>query len=299
MEDRELKVKIQAFAKPSFARFMLQVAWQWALLAAGIGAYVMNPSIPMFLAASIVVGISQHGLAVLGHEGVHFCISRKKWLNDFVGSFFCMYPAMMTVTAYRDFHFPHHKDPGSESDPETPLRRDLGKDWVPSFDMKKGMKLWALSFVGLSVRELIVFVKCIPIGNIKDRVGLLAFWGVAGFVAYETGNLSVIGLCVYALSTTYFSHMRIQGWHEHSLSESNDTKTSRYSLPNPLYRLVMPNNIWMHYEHHKYPNVPFYRLGKVRELDKTSRVFTLDEMVAEEIVQYQRLNDRRSNEKAA
>ncbi|MEK7358412.1 MAG: fatty acid desaturase [Bdellovibrionota bacterium] len=293
MEEKELKIKVQQLSKPSLARFMAQVVWQWALLAAAIGAYVAYPSIPMFFLASIVVGISQHGLVVLGHEGVHFCITRKKWLNDFIGSLFCFYPVGMTVTAYRDFHFPHHKTPTSPEDPETPLRRDLGRDWVPTFSMKKGMRLWFLSFFGFSLRETLVFVKCLPMGNVKDRVGMLLFWGVASFIAYKTGHLSVIGLCYYALVTTYFSHMRIQGWHEHSLSESNDVMTSRYSLPNPLYRLLMPNNIWLHYEHHKYPNIPFYRLEQVRELDQTAKIFSFEEMVDAELVQHQRQSEHK------
>jgi fatty acid desaturase len=40
----------------------------------------------------------------------------------------------------------------------------------------------------------------------------------------------------------------------------------------------MPHNIWVHYEHHKYPGVPFYNLEKVRALETGPKIYNVPEM---------------------
>lgn len=282
MIDKKTRLEIAEYSKPSLATFFLHASLQWGVIAGAVALYLTAPTIATFLVSSIAIGIALHGLAVMGHDAVHFCITRRKWLNDVLGNLLCFFPVGLTVSAYREFHFPHHKDPTGANDPEMPLRRDLGPQWVPSFSMAKGYRLWFLSYFGFSLKELVVFVKAMPMGRVIDRLGCLVFWGAAVSVAYSTSNLSVVGLWVFALATTYFSHLRIQGWHEHSLSHTNEVMTSRYSLPHPLYRLLLPKNVWLHYEHHKYPNVPFYHLEKVRELDREERVFSLHEMIEAE-----------------
>ncbi len=268
--------KLRELERPEPWRFFLRLGADWLALAAGFAFFAWQPNVFGFLAASVVIGFAQHGIAVLGHEAVHFRICQSRFFNEWIGRVFCMFPVGLTVSSYRDFHFPHHRDPFGPGDPEVPLRQALGANFRPPFTLRRGFTLWALSFLGFSVKEMVTFAAMMPFGKLSERLWLLAFWGATLAFAWHTGTLLFAGLWVFSLSTTYFSMLRIQGWYEHGLEGQ---ATNRYSLPNPLYRLLVPHNIWVHYEHHKYPAVPCYNLEAVRVLDESDKIWGFDDMV--------------------
>lgn len=274
-EKEKLEKAILELSEPSFPRFALHLAGDWLGVLAGFSLFAFFPNVAGFLAASVVLGIAQHALVVLGHEAVHYRVCRNRFLNEWVGQLFCFFPMGLTVTAYRDFHYPHHRNTSGENDPELPLRRAMGRNWTGPFTLQRGLKLWALSFVGLSLKELAIFVAGMPLGRPLERLYLALFSAAALYGAYRAGALAYVGLWYFALATTYFSTIRIQAWFEHSLG---DTDTNRYSIPHAGYRLLVPHNIWVHFEHHKFPNVPFYNLEKARKLDQSARIYTFAEM---------------------
>ncbi|RYZ86083.1 MAG: hypothetical protein EOP06_15155 [Proteobacteria bacterium] len=216
----------------------------------------------------------QHGLVVLGHEAVHFRVCKTKLLNDIIGNLLCFMPIGLTLSCYRAFHLPHHRNPFGAEDPELPLRRALGKSFAPPFDLARGLKLWGVSYLGFSFKELVIFSSMLPKSSVIDRIFTTALWITALVVFYPT-SLNVLALWFYALGTTYISKVRIQGWYEHGLPAMD---TNRYKLSSPLLRLIFPHNIWVHYEHHKYPSIPFYNLTKVRALEVSPRIYSINEM---------------------
>jgi fatty acid desaturase len=268
--------EILRLAEPKISVFLGYLAMDWIGVIAGFALFHAYPTVAGFLAASVILGFSQHGLIVLGHEAVHFRICKSRFFNEWIGRLFCFFPITLTVSSYRDFHFPHHRDPFGENDPEIPLRIALGKNFAPPFKVSRGLRLWALSFLGFSVKELAVFVSMMPRGSVKEKIYLVGYWTMLLAVTYHFHAWAYLGAWAVGLFTTYFSKLRIQGWYEHGLSEMT---TSRYSLPNLFYRFIMPHNIWVHYEHHKYPSIPFYNLEKVRLLDHSDKIYGLDEMV--------------------
>lgn len=75
--------------------------------------------IPVVTLAVVLVGGIQHRLAGLGHEASHYTLLRNKFLNDFIGDVFCMFPIIASLHLYRLFHLAHHQytnDP--ERDPD-------------------------------------------------------------------------------------------------------------------------------------------------------------------------------------
>lgn len=267
---------LQELSRLNFSSFFWRLALDWVGAVGALGLFALYPSVGSFLAASVILGCCQHGMAVLGHEAVHYTLSKNRFTNEWVGRLFCFFPAGITVSSYRDFHLPHHRDPNGSSDPEVPVREAMGKNWKAPFTMARFLKLWALSFVGGSLKELVIFVSHLPRGDIKERVYLLVYWGSLGCAAYKFGQLPLLALWNYALATTYFSKLRFQGWFEHS---DDDVKTNRYSIPNFMYRFMLPHNIWVHYEHHKHPTVPFYNLEILRAQDAHQKLYALDEMI--------------------
>ncbi|MCO5142224.1 MAG: fatty acid desaturase [Oligoflexia bacterium] len=263
------------FSKPSFLKFVPYLVLDWIGISAGILLFYHQKNVIGFFLASIIIGHFQHSLAILGHEAVHFRISKNRTLNEWIGRIFCFFPVTITVSTYRDFHFPHHKSPNGIIDPEIPIRKAMGKNWVAPFSITRGIRLWTLSFIGFSLRELAIFSFMLPSGSKKEKILLTTYWSVIGYCAYRFQAASYLGLWFYAIATTYFSKLRVQAWYEHSL----DTEyANRYQLPNTFYRLIFPHNIWVHYEHHKYPTVPFYHLENVRTLDENEKIYTFKEM---------------------
>lgn len=65
--------------------------------------------IPVIWLAVILMGIGQHRLAHIGHEGAHYMLFRNRWLNDMAANWFWFYPAWTTQDGYRLQHFAHHQ----------------------------------------------------------------------------------------------------------------------------------------------------------------------------------------------
>ena len=107
------------------------LAWEYVCFAAVIGGAILFCErrgawglawawdVPVVALAVVLVGALQHRLAGLGHEASHYTLLRNKFLNDFVGDVFCMFPVLSTTHFYRVFHMAHHQftnDP--ERDPD-------------------------------------------------------------------------------------------------------------------------------------------------------------------------------------
>ena len=256
--------------------FFAYLALDWLLIAAGAALWLRFGNVPAFLAGSVLMGFGQHGLSVLGHEAVHYRICENKRLNDLVGNLFCFMPNGITVSSYRAFHLPHHRRPFAEGDPELALRQALGGGFRPPYTVARGLRLWAYSFLGFSVRELLVFAALLPRSRPAERVGI-AIYTLASVALAAAFAPSLLALWFYALATTFISKVRVQGWFEHGLE---DGEGNRYALPSPLFRAFVPHNIWVHYEHHRYPGVPFYNLEKLRAWDQAARIYSVSEMAA-------------------
>jgi len=272
----------EQLSKPSLGTFSRYFVLTWALAGSGIVLFTRAPSPITFVLGSIILGLAQHRMALLGHDAAHGNACRNRFLNDAIGIAGCIFPLGITLSSYRCLHFPHHRDPAGPGDPELPVRRAMGKNWAGDLSTTRGLQLWGRSLLGFSLAELSVFVAKLPPGSRKERIYLASYWLIAAASAVLLHQEALLALWFFALSTTYFSTLRIQTWHEHSLPESNEAATNRFSLPNGIYRILFPLNSWCHYEHHRFPKVPFYHLPKVRALCLEDRIVSFSEMLAKE-----------------
>jgi fatty acid desaturase len=89
------------------------LAWAW--------------NIPVTLAAVALVGVGQHRLAMLGHEGSHYSLFRSRWLNEAASNWLCFFPLLSMTHNYRLIHMAHHQfvnDP--QRDPDFRFMRVAG-----------------------------------------------------------------------------------------------------------------------------------------------------------------------------
>ena len=97
--------------------------------------------VPVTLAAWVLVGASQHRLATLGHEAVHYILFRNRLLNELASDWLCMFPLLSSTQYYRPQHLGHHQfvnDP--ELDPDLVQMATSGHRF--RFPMRHGRFVW-------------------------------------------------------------------------------------------------------------------------------------------------------------
>ena len=129
------------------------LAREYLFLAAGlalsIGFYHYRESwgmawawnIPVTCVAIVWIGIGQHRLVQLGHEGSHYALFRNRVLNELASDWFCMFPIWSVTNNYRIQHLAHHQyvnDP--ERDPDLAFMEGSGHHFL--FPMSRRRFFW-------------------------------------------------------------------------------------------------------------------------------------------------------------
>jgi len=249
-------------------RFALAYAADWgaiALLFAG-AAYVNHPA--GYVACVFLIGTRQQALGVLGHDGTHARVHANRGLNNFVSNLLCFWPLGLDGEMYRRFHLAHHLHTGSAGDPE--LKAKAGQ--APAYDLPMTVRRIAVSFVkdlaGGGIGELLNFFKLMPPASIAEFLGPVLWWTAAVVTLQLTGGLWIAVIWVVALFTSYWAAFRVRILSEH-LGTSETHRTSQTWWQQVLF---FPHNIGYHYEHHRWPSIPFWNLPKVRVLDTSVTV---------------------------
>ena len=114
--------------------FLVCVAWSQSTIPTWAFALLS-------IAVSVLIGIGQHRLVMLGHEASHFSLFGNKMLNELASDWFCFYPIWVTTYNYRIQHMAHHQhtnDP--ELDPDYAYMSVCGHQYEPP--MQRGAFLW-------------------------------------------------------------------------------------------------------------------------------------------------------------
>jgi fatty acid desaturase len=211
-----------------------------------------------YVAAMLLIGLRQHGLALLGHDGAHGLFSRNKRLNDVVANVLCFWPLGASLEGYRAFHLEHHKHLGTERDPE------LGfvAYEVPTTKLAIARRAM-LDLLGLGVGLSAGFIAKVRPKRLAHALAPIG-WQVAMIaLCYGIGQLWIAGMWIAAQLTSFSMAFRLRsGFEHHGLRDG----THRFE-PTLISRYVyLPHNTHCHYEHHRYASVPCYNLPALRGL---------------------------------
>src|SRR3954451_13763208 len=97
------------------------IAHAWAVILGSIALVAIFPNPLTFIAAVVLIGSRQLGLAILMHDGAHRCFSRNETRNMALSQWFCAYPVFAETGAYRRYHLTHHARTQQEDDPDLVL----------------------------------------------------------------------------------------------------------------------------------------------------------------------------------
>ncbi|HTQ15595.1 MAG TPA: fatty acid desaturase family protein [Rhizomicrobium sp.] len=99
----------------------LCVIHAWVVIAAMMTVFALWPNPLTFLAAVVLIGSRQLGLAILMHDGAHGVLMRSRRLNEFVSQWFCAWPVFTDTIPYRHYHLVHHRTTQQPDDPDLSL----------------------------------------------------------------------------------------------------------------------------------------------------------------------------------
>lgn len=259
--------------KAPFA-WLIASAFDWTIIITTIYMCSYYNNVIFYFLSIIIIGNRQHGLALLGHDGTHWTISRNKFINDRVSDFLSFWPLGLTTTGYRNVHFQHHANLNTSKDPELIHRASKAPQWDLPISASKLIKLLTFDIFGYSLSDYIMIVRFAKPDRSWERLALVA-WHIA-FIAIciLIGQMQVALLWYASLFTSFMMFFRIRTWTEHQGSSG----TNRIKLSWLGNAIIAPHQSWHHYEHHLFPTVPYNRLKYVRKLLRDIEPTTLSSL---------------------
>ncbi|MFZ3032450.1 MAG: fatty acid desaturase family protein [Parvibaculum sp.] len=246
----------------------------WAVIFGMMALFVWMPNPITFLAAVIVIGGRQLGLAILMHDGAHGVLCETPKLNEFVSQWLCAYPMMAETWAYRRYHLTHHANTQQPEDPDLILsapfpitkksfRRKIIRDLTgqTGYQQRKAQILNALGKPEWPLEK--------RLENYWKKLGRAT---VAQLVIFSILALAGHWYLYFALWLLPFltwqqAITRIRNIAEHAMVPDNndDFRNARTTKANWLARATLaPYWVNYHVEHHLMMWVPCYNLPKAR-----------------------------------
>ncbi|MBW3599669.1 MAG: fatty acid desaturase [Planctomycetes bacterium] len=141
-------------------------------------------NVPVTFATILLVGMCQHRIGNLGHEGGHYALFRNRLLNELASNWFALYPLWGITHTYRLQHLAHHQylnDP--ERDPDIIYMNYLGQTF--RLPMPARQFLWACV-----LRHLVWLPNLLR--YIFDRARFANIGGISGPYKAKNANSPII-----------------------------------------------------------------------------------------------------------
>ncbi|HUO06121.1 MAG TPA: fatty acid desaturase family protein [Candidatus Binataceae bacterium] len=246
----------------------------WALIVAAVSIALWSHSIIVWILAAIVVGRSQHALAVLMHEAAHFrLLDNRRW-NDLIGQWLCAFPVNSDLYRYRKVHLRHHKYLLTDRDPDLSLSRAYPVTWE-SFRRKL-----IRDATGLSAMVMRGYVevdskgrnrptlKYVKMRMVRQRIPRMALgFAIIAALFYVGLGWAFIALWMIPLFTVNQVILRVRGVLEHAgVPDAKDGLRNARTIVshNPFIKFMIgPAHVAYHLEHHLFPAVPDYNLPRL------------------------------------
>ncbi|MGO9464931.1 MAG: fatty acid desaturase family protein [Isosphaeraceae bacterium] len=250
-------------------RSVLQIALEWAGVAAAIALCEVRWNPLLYIAAVIWIGARQNALAVLMHDAAHYRLLPNRSWNEWLGEILTAWPLLLTVNSYRQTHFAHHRHVNTPRDPDWQRKQHaLFACPKPAREIALISLQYLLGLHAFSDFWGINHEAEIPVRLQRLRLSCYAAVTVAGIVFHFWLGLLLywmVPLCTYFLWLIY-----LRGVAEHFAGiEHNEEliRKTRHVDTNLIERLLIaPNHVAMHTAHHLYPSVPFYNLPRLQRV---------------------------------
>jgi len=268
--------EIQSVRARSDVTGLLCVIHAWVVIGAAMAVYALLPNPLTFVAAVIVIGSRQLGLAILMHDAAHGVLMKTRALNEWVGQWLCAYPTLGDMVTYRHYHLVHHRRTQQADDPDLGLS---AKFPITPSSFRRKMIRDLTGQTGFKQRKA-QFLRSLGKPGEPFAVRARAFWD-------RIGRQYLVQLILLALMTAFgkphyflmfwvlpnitwqMAITRVRNIAEHAVvPDNNDVfRNARTTYANWLVRaLVAPYWVNYHVDHHLLFYVPCYNLPKLHAL---------------------------------
>lgn len=256
-----LKADIRALHQRRLAPNVLAAAAFAGLWAAAAVLVLSTSALLPRLAGWYVIGCVIQAFGILMHEGVHGILGAGRRRNRWFG-FLCGLPPMLSVTAYRAVHLPHHKHERTGRDPDE--LENITTD-------PRGLSL--LFVVVLLAGVLFVSPKYGPMAALREKgqVGrdiaveyaLILAVIAAAFIIFSPVAVLLVWM-IPAACASLLTNVRTLA--EHALTLRIDRLTATRTVVSNRAVAALMCNLNYHTAHHLYPAVPWYNLPRLHRL---------------------------------
>jgi len=276
---------VRELSRVSVWRTLWAIGVQWAVIVAAFGAAIWSGHWAVYILAAIVVTTRQHAMGILIHDACHYRLFPNRKLNDLLSDLLVGFHMGMSTSLYRKWHYPHHRYVNTDRDPEW-----LGEQTDPdtwSFPKTKMdmVRVFAKDIFGLNIIKMAaimgiwspwsrLFISSKdPAGiPVREKVSLIFFAVVVGYALMHF-DLMIPYLLLWMLPSLTLLNVvfKFRSYAEHKVVRNkNELSDSRTVSPSLLERFfIAPLHVSRHLEHHLFPSVPFFNLGRLhRELMK-------------------------------
>ncbi|NJR44359.1 MAG: beta-carotene ketolase [Hyellaceae cyanobacterium CSU_1_1] len=203
-------------------------------------------TIPLYL---IILGIFlriflQTGLFITTHEAIHGTIYQNSLINDAFGYITSFLYAILPYKTLAKNHQLHHRHPASEKDPDfNCLHSNNFLFWYLSFmqEYQKGRQFWIL-LVGMTI------IFCTFICLHISIINIFLFW--------------IIPILISSVQLFTFGIFLPHRQRDEEYSDRHRARSNNYSV---FWSFIACYHFGYHWEHHQYPNLPWYQLPVARQ----------------------------------
>ena len=178
------------------------------------------------------------GLFITGHDAMHQTVSRNKKLNRAIGTIAAFLYAGLSYRKLIVNHFKHHKNPGSEEDPDFNIKSQNFFVWWGSFMLRYATVIQII-IMAIAFNVLKIWIP---------EKSLWYFWVIPAL-------LSSLQLFFFG---TYLPHRKP---HDHNM-EPHKARTQK---KNHLWAMVSCYFFGYHLEHNDAPDTPCWQLYKTKK----------------------------------
>ena len=252
---------LRELGKRSLFPWLADAAIDWLVIGGAFAAISQWPYWYIVVFGVLIIGNRQHALAILGHDGTHYTLSRNAALNDFLTNLFCFWPLGLTVSGYRALHYAHHKNTGTEHDPELGHKRLRAPQWDLPATPRTVLRYASMDLIGYSLADYIIIVRFSKPQARREYLPLALFHIIAVSLLLGLGGWQAAAVWYVSLVTSFMMFFRLRLWLEHQGTDD----TQRLALTWWQGAILSPHNAWHHWEHHKYPTIPYHKLPEARQ----------------------------------
>ena len=144
--------QVKSLSKRNTKRWLLCIALEWSLICSAVAVALCfaYQYVIVWVLAFVFIGLRQHALSILAHDGTHYLVTENKRSNDLLTNLFPCYPMIFTVQGYRSSHLEHHWYLETPKDPSKMTVDLFPQDWTFPSSKKHIRKMFIRDLTGLS-----------------------------------------------------------------------------------------------------------------------------------------------------